>query len=644
MKLQKGKHTGSGKDIYYIQDPNTYAIRDKLGRYGLGMNYWKGMWWTYNVSPRLLDGLDKLNIDTSEVRQSLGMSVVPATGQPAPVAETPAEEPVEESAPTTELLAVDRNWSGPPELYNESASKKAGFPVRKAIYVTEIPVEVAGQSVTVTAKLNRDFAAGGDSSQYHPVIKQGYRGFPFYNISVTWEDKPIALLKISVNRKTRHPDGSVTGGPTRKWQEIDEAREIAPQVETKVKEVFANPQSKPYLLLAEFLKVSQRSPELLQYINDYKEKPFDIRDIDVPYKGQSVKVPIAVSFYKYGEDLHTRLEVVPALDLQKYPQAPDPKHKTLTYDWSIPNEVKTIEEFKQWYESSIHEQLPNIQKRYSEYLGSFPFAEEEFSAAKVEMSKILNYLVAGSIDVNEFKQRMISMGYLRPRKTRGQVGIGMVPQENIRYNILDHKKIIDDTYRWKNSNSPESFYTVMAYYLSRLKRNVTSWTEMMLVDAVNHWTRTANRFGMDMDFREVMGFFDREARRLYQTIFEESAPRSRVDQFSDFYSGFGGEGQQSRPEDRTYRPGPTGTTAFADFVASIGGDRNLALEDPKKAYNQMALKWHPDVQKDKSPENIAKCNKVFSELSQLWARTSGKSASTLNWLQKIAYQTPFKWW
>lgn len=634
MKLQKGTHTSSGRSIYYIQDPGTYQIRDKLGRSGLGMNYWKGMWWSYNVTPRLLDGLEKLNVDTSEVRQSLGMpssSVMPISTIPQP--EISPKSTIEE--PTRELLAVDKNWSGPPELYNESASKKAGFPVRKEIYVTDMPVEIEGQTVTVVAKLNRDFAAGGDSSKYHPVVKQGYRNFPLYNISVTWEDKPIALLKILVNRKIRHQDGSITGGPNKRWQDIDEPGEIVPQVEQKVKEVFANPKSKPYLLLVEFLKVSQRSPDFLQYINDYKEKPFDIREIDVPHKGKAVKVPIAVSFYKYGEDLHTRLEVIPALDPEKYPQAPDPKYKTLTYDWSIPNEVKTIDEFKQWYETSLSDQLSEIQKNYSQYLESFPFAEEEFSAAKVEMSKILNYLVSGSIDLNEFKQRMISMGYLRPRKARGQVGVGMVPQENIRYNILDHKKIIDDTYRWKKSNSPESFYTVMAYYLSRLKRNVTSWTEMMLVDAVNHWTRTANRFGMDMNFREVMGFFDRESRRLYQEIFEESAPRSRVDQFSDFYSGFSGK-EQAGPQDRSFRS--PATIPFANFVARIGGNRELALQDPKKAYNQMALKWHPDVQSDKSPENIAKCNKIFGELSQLWASISRRSAFVLNWLQKISFR------
>lgn len=639
MKLQKGIHTNSGRPIYFIKDPKTYPIRDKLGVNGLGMKYWQGMWWTYNVTPRLLDSLDKLGVETTEIRQS--QSIPAESPSPPVISDIPSDTispPKKED--NISIPVVNKEWGGPTELYKEQASEKAGFPVRKNIYSTDVTVDINGESVTLNLALNRTYAPGLNSSDYHVVVQRGYRGFPLYNISVGWEGRHLGTIKVPINRK----------GPDRKWTTIDEEREIAPQVPILVREVAINPATKLHQILEAYLHTSKRDTDFLKFIEEHKEKPFDNRNIEVPHKGKMVSVPIISSFYKYGKELDHKIDIMPALDKTKYPQAPDPSIVGLLSfsDSSVPDEIKTIEEFMAWYERLLTEKLPQIQERYTKYLESFPFAEEEFDNAKVEMSRILNYLVAGSVDINEFKQHLIKMGYLRPRKSRSQApAAGMVPQEDIKYNILDHKKIINDVYRNKNFNDPESFYTVMAYYLSRLKRNVTSWTEIILKDTIRYWTNTANRFGLQMSIREIDSFFDREARRLYREIFEEQSPKSRSEQYQDFYTGFyGGEGSAGRGEKNRGEKNRvvTSPNQFADFVASLGGDRELALKEPQKAYRQMALKYHPDIQKDKSPANIENATRIFSQLSSMYEQVSGKQAFS-NWLQKIASNTcSFKWW
>ncbi len=65
MKLERGTHDTNGRTIYYIKDPATYPIRTQLGRSGAGLQYWNGMWWTYNVNPSMLNKLRSLNIDVS---------------------------------------------------------------------------------------------------------------------------------------------------------------------------------------------------------------------------------------------------------------------------------------------------------------------------------------------------------------------------------------------------------------------------------------------------------------------------------------------------------------------------------------------------------------------------------------------------
>ncbi|VVC42162.1 Hypothetical protein CINCED_3A008437 [Cinara cedri] len=51
-----------------------------------------------------------------------------------------------------------------------------------------------------------------------------------------------------------------------------------------------------------------------------------------------------------------------------------------------------------------------------------------------------------------------------------------------------------------------------------------------------------------------------------------------------------------------------------DYYSLLGVTSNASLNDIKKAYRKLALKWHPD----KNPENQEQANKMFKEISEAY--------------------------
>ncbi|VVC42161.1 DnaJ domain, conserved site,DnaJ domain [Cinara cedri] len=62
-----------------------------------------------------------------------------------------------------------------------------------------------------------------------------------------------------------------------------------------------------------------------------------------------------------------------------------------------------------------------------------------------------------------------------------------------------------------------------------------------------------------------------------------------------------------------------------DYYSLLGVTSNASLNDIKKAYRKLALKWHPD----KNPENQEQANKMFKEISEAYEVLSDEAKRKL---------------
>jgi len=62
-----------------------------------------------------------------------------------------------------------------------------------------------------------------------------------------------------------------------------------------------------------------------------------------------------------------------------------------------------------------------------------------------------------------------------------------------------------------------------------------------------------------------------------------------------------------------------------DFYKILGVERNASVEDIKKAYRKLALKWHPDrnlKNKEKAEEKFKEIGEAYSVLSDPKKKTN----------------------
>jgi len=68
--LQEGQDTRDGSKIYFVSG-NTYPIRSRLGRSGLGFRWYKakGFWWmpAFKMTPQIIQSLSDLGVNTAAI-------------------------------------------------------------------------------------------------------------------------------------------------------------------------------------------------------------------------------------------------------------------------------------------------------------------------------------------------------------------------------------------------------------------------------------------------------------------------------------------------------------------------------------------------------------------------------------------------
>lgn len=633
MKLQRGTHDTNGRTIYYIKDPATYPIRTQLGRSGAGMQYWNGMWWTYNVTPSMLNKLRSLNIDVSiasaspsPVTQDSGSITNPVQSEQPSATESAVPESQSVNPESNSLFKVDRSSDGPPELYNARASEKAGFPVKKGIYTATFSVEIEGKEVPLTVSLNRDFMPGGDvltRSQYNPVVRQGWRGFPIYSYTLSLtaggSEHEIGNYQVNDINTTMNDKGKRLYQPSAKWNMVDE-QSIAAGLEDRIRKILSDPNTKMYATIKKYMSYDARDPELREFLTTQGNE-IGIVNYDIPLNGSSVSVPVRWKVY-YPDKVFSRISAETALDKEKYSHAPPEEHLVTAV---VPNEIKNRAEFDQWFNKFVVEDedtVGQIKYSYEKYLTSFPFAEEDIANARAEMQDIFRILQSNDIDVEFLKNRLLDAGYIRPSK-RG-------PSKY----VIDHSAAIHSG-GYGRSDRPENFYAVLAYYLSRKKRNVTSWSEINLNFAIMGIAKSAQRYGLKMSAKDIMAWFDEAANKVYRYIFDEGPPRSRTEQFNDFYGGNWGHSNSgySGTDSSGYSDsGASGSlNDFVNFAVQHGISEELARSNPRQVRNQLALKLHPDV--SKNPESL----KDMQNLNVLFDKLPDQYKKAENWLEKVIF-------
>jgi hypothetical protein len=626
VQLKKSIHTQSNRTIYYLVG-DTYNLHKTtpLGHAGLGFQYWKEkrMWWMYaeRMNLNIATQLANKGVDVSDYSEQIE-STAPA---PAPAATSSADTPTVPSMPssappTTPDNLTDKSWDFENKWDEKKRlSEKAGFPVKK-IYEQDITIEFEGKPITTHAVLSRSPKPG--KSQYGGSVAMGWKGFPRYYVDVSIKETGVSLGKftIPINKETQE----------RKWSAINESAEVIPWIETKIKEIYTNPQTKGYSHLRVALQRQGRDPEFTQFLQDhqaYGKKQSKIMksvQLDDPTYGGTF--PVSFHASHDGETWYGETAL-------SHPMAPRPE--TLFY-LDMPFEVQNIEQFNQWLDQAIAQ--PENQKRANEtllkYLKSFPYLEEEQNVAQESMKEILPIIRSKSMDVMFFRNKLLQNGYIRPSKRQAQAGPGMVPQESIKM-VIDAKKIVDDIYRYgKHANNPNFFYAVVAYYMHRLKSGNIGFMPIMLMDAVRHLKDVLKRFGEDIDFKDLDDYLESVGRHLLQSLFDVRNARTAWDQWDQFYSGNWGQGSGGSPAKNEYAR-TADLNEFITFATIYGISPEQAKASPKSTFRQLALKLHPDTSSNPDKEQAAA---DFISLKEIWDRIpdSLKQAYT-NWWCRVVY-------
>ena len=586
MKLKKIIHPKINKPIYYIEDPQrkTYPIKDKLKNLGFKW-YNTDRWWAKKEDPSVLPQINALGIDISDINQS-SQKQEPENPQ--------IKEKNEEQIP--ELTnKTDSDEGKMDSHYNAIPSERYyGFKIKQNIYQTDIIVNVDGKQVPLTIIMDRSY-------------NKGRRKIPSYKYTIKYKNRAIwdKRVKASSEWGTYNEDEMAQNLPNSIQKLVDEKKLL-------------------YKSIIEQLNLDKRDPEFTKIIDDWENADYKnrksfiydyIKQKQVPILNPEYKGLYDVSLNSLGHSIYVETKV-------DHPLAP--REVTLK-SFMIPSTIQNLEQFEQLVDKFLLENQKEIEERYLKYLKSFPYKKEEETKSRGQMSEVID-MIGKNFDTEFFKNKLSELGYIRPsKKVKKEERIpGFVPKDKIKW-VLEDKKIRNDAYRY--TQNPNEFYSTIAYWILRKARNITSWTDMMLVTAIDHWYKLAKKYGHEIKYENIEKYFDTISSNLYKELFYRDPPKSRTENYEDFYNNFYG----NEPKNTSY----TSTRAlenFVSFVTNLGITQEQAKTNPKSVYRQLSLKLHPD----RNPNN-PEAEQKFKQLSVLYNQLPTEMIRASNWYQKIIF-------
>jgi hypothetical protein len=529
-----------------------------------------------------------------------------------------AKPPATPAAPKEDRWIIDKSSIRTNQALMPRQSSWDIIPENPNIFSASYPVSVDGKDLTLHFQIGRR-------------KKNSAKTIAIYEMKISVDGKEVRSTTFEA------PGRWAKSGPN-----FDENDLIARKINNVLATMTDNKeQSKTYKAIWAYLEKQKDDPEYKQLVESLKAaKTYDEQKelmkkigefsitIDDPKYGGTY--PVKVDGLQYGS-----LHLDTAID---HKLAPTPK--TLVYD-TLPITIHTIEEIKEYVKKVIEEQKEQIQKRYIEYLSSFAYFEEEGRETSEQMNVIMGYITSKLMDTDFFIRELGKRGYIRPRKKKTQTP-GMVVDGDVVL-IIDDKKIRDDTYAWnKNRNSPEYFWTALAYYVMRIKHNNISFMPIALIDALRAISENAKRYGHSISYREVDSYIESLARKIYTEV-TGAVYRSREENMRDFYGqSFGGAPGGSQGASGQFVDNSSGSSdataleAFVNFAKNLGFDENLARINPKSTYRQISLKYHPDMVAG-TPEEKDAAGKTFSEAASLYDELPDNIRNANNWFVRAKY-------
>lgn len=541
----------------------TLPIMNQLKNLGFRWYGAKKSWWISNKS---------VNQDIISQLKNLGVSFD---------GEKLTNIPISPDKPTKPAEVTKKQWV----TEDEDMTRWYGFPINKAILSYKEKINVDNKEYDIDVTVDRSYVMGGDA--YKKTKSREYKGKPKYLINVSIPELNYKKSWKKISKQL--------------WGSYDEEDFL----NTEVKDVVKNdileksiPNSIRYIN-----DLAARTPEYRQFLNDIGGRKifpeFNLHIEDPEYKGD---YKILVDYVGVEEKamyvyLKTNLKVEGA-----------PYPKTLSYQSPI-DHTFTVEDFYRKIQENIDKEYDKIKGNYIEYLKSFPYLASQKQEASSSLEEMKSILHSPQSYVNKVFEELKNRGYIRPSKRQKQYS-GLTMGDEIKW-VIDSKKIVDDAYGRSSylSNTPEFFYSVVAYYIHRTARNISSWTDMMLVESMRTWRDSMKSYGIDISLREierVVALIGSAVYRLFSKDVEREAPQSSS---------------------------TTGVLKeFSDFALKHGISIEGLEDNVRNIYRSLAKNLHPDTVQD--PIEKQEKTKAFQELQNIYDNLPQEYKTANNWYDR----------
>lgn len=576
------------------------SIKEELKALGFSWYGPKTIWW-----------LSSKKMDSIKMQQlaNLGLSLSEQQTQPS-TNENTNNSTIETPVVPVSPQEAQKQW----QTEDEEMTAWYGFPINKNIYNKQIEIIVDGKKYQCNLSVDRSYQPGkGDA--YRKTKSREHKGLPKYIVNIA---TPELNIKYAISKMS-----------DKKWGTYNETEMIENYILPIIEEKFINkPDSRLQAQIRQFYDLSLRTPEYKKFLNDIGSKAvvpeFNFQIDTEPYKG---------IFKVVVDDLGAE-ENTNHVYLQTAVEHPlSPRAKTL-------GDVKlkgtyTIKDFNNRIINHLETEKKQVEEIYVSYFKSFPYLKEQQETSKADFDQIQE--IIRSLDSDTVLKKVQQMGYIRPHKRQKQTGPGLTMGEEIKW-VVDSKKIVNDAYGGNNylNNSPEFFYAVIAYYIHRKVRGIWSWSDMMLVSAMNDWERTAKKMGSSIDFRQLNSVVEKIGDDIVSKIFSGKTKEQKEREFSDwFYNG-------KDPSNDSVSSDNSALKAFSDFAESQGISPEGIESNLKKIYRMLAMALHPDTkpleQKDEFEGKFKKLQQLYEEIPEQYKLSNVKD------LLSVLSKNGFNWY
>jgi len=592
--LTKEKISGRYGDFdAYVVSGNTRPIKDQLKALGFKWYNAKSVWW---ISAK------KFNTSIKQQLQSMGITEGNAPNESPQSPQSP-QSPTQ-GAPHPTPSAPTQQWV----TEDEKMTAWYGFPMNKDIHVYEVDIPFRDKVYKASIHIDRTFQPGKGSDRYNTTKSRAHRGLPKYVFRVE-----IPELDMAYSMKTLSKEKWGTYNEEEKIQEIKELMQT--HLENENSKVIKQVQLRDDL--------SRRSDEYKKFLNDIGDgkikSDFNIA-INDPQYGGNYKMRIK-SLGTNEKSFDVSFE--PVID---NPLAP--KYATVgNYRGVDIYETYSIGDFNSRVEQHIRDNHEELEKGYIKYLQSFPYLQEQQGEAQGQFETISRIISDGIGDIDFVFRKLTEKGYIRPSKRQKQQGEGVSIGTEIKW-VLETKQILDDAYGpGYLGKTPEYFYSVVAYYIHRRMKNITSWTEMALVDAMRTWINTMNGMGAELDFKQVHEIISSIGNAIIEKLTGRSASKSRWEQYNEWQNGNVSPG--------TGVGNNTAVQELVNFAQQFNIPTDNIETNAKKIYRTLANHVHPDKYRTESEEIQKEKEEQFKILTNIWERIPEQiKTATCHWYHR----------